>query len=196
MITCHKDGHHFSDDAFKCILLNENVWILFKISLKFVPYCPINDIPALVQIMAPCRLGDKPLSESVMVRFPTYICVTRPQWVKAPIITSPGNGSSPLRCQAILWPSTDLLSVNCTLRHKFHWNPNLIFFSRTCMLKCGLQNVSHFVQVSCVTLYCVNSLRPSDAIWRHRYGSTLDQVDGLLPDGTKPLPEPMLTYHQ
>ena len=30
----------------------------------------------------------------------------------------------------------------------------------------------------------VNSLRPSDAIWRHRSWSALDQV--LLPDGTKP----------
>ena len=28
---------HFSDDIFKCIFLNENVWIAIKISLKFVP---------------------------------------------------------------------------------------------------------------------------------------------------------------
>ena len=27
-------------------------------------------------------LGDKPLSEPMMVRLPTHICVTRPQWVK------------------------------------------------------------------------------------------------------------------
>ena len=37
---------------FKCIFLNENVWILIKISLKFLPKCPINNIPSLVQIMA------------------------------------------------------------------------------------------------------------------------------------------------
>ena len=37
---------------FKCIFLNENVLILIKISLKFVPKGPINSIPALVQIMA------------------------------------------------------------------------------------------------------------------------------------------------
>ena len=30
-------GRHFSDDIFKCIFLNENVWISIKISLKFVP---------------------------------------------------------------------------------------------------------------------------------------------------------------
>ena len=34
-------------------------------------------------------------------------------------------------------------------------------------------------------------------ICRHRSGSTLVEVgNGLLPDGTKPLPEPMLTDHQ
>ena len=35
----------------KCIFLNGNIWILFKISLKFVPKIPINKIPGLVQIM-------------------------------------------------------------------------------------------------------------------------------------------------
>ena len=49
--------------------------------LKFVPKGPINNIPALVQIMAWRRPGDKPLSEPMMVRLPTHICVTRPQWV-------------------------------------------------------------------------------------------------------------------
>ena len=73
---------HVADDIFKCIFLNENVWIPIKISLKFVPKGPINNIPALVQIMAWCHSGDKPLSEPMMVNLPTHICVTRPQWVK------------------------------------------------------------------------------------------------------------------
>ena len=34
---------------FKCIFLNENVGILLKISLGFVPKVGINNIPALVQ---------------------------------------------------------------------------------------------------------------------------------------------------
>ena len=42
----------------------------------------------------------------------------------------------------------------------------------------------------------LNSLWPSDAIWRQRSGSTLAQVMACCPDGTKPLPEPMLTDHQ
>ena len=71
--------HHFADDTFKHIFLNENVRILIKISQKFVPKGPINNIPALVQIMAWRRPGDKPLSGPMLVRFLTHICVTRPE---------------------------------------------------------------------------------------------------------------------
>ena len=72
----------FADDIFKSIFLNENEWISPRISLKFVPKVRINNIPALVQIMAWRRSGDKPLSEPMMVSLLTHICVTRPQWVK------------------------------------------------------------------------------------------------------------------
>ena len=74
--------HRLADDTFKRIFLNENVWKSIKISLKFVPKGPINNIPALVQIMAWRRSGDKPLSEPMMVSLLTHICVTRPQCVK------------------------------------------------------------------------------------------------------------------
>ena len=75
-------GGHFPDDIFKCFFLFENVWIGIKISLKFVPKVRINKIPALVQIMAWCRIGDMPLSEPIMVNLLTHICVARPQWFK------------------------------------------------------------------------------------------------------------------
>ena len=77
-----QNGRHFADDIFKCIFLNENVWIPIKIWMKFLPKGPINNIPALVQIMAWRRPGDKPLSEPMMVSLTMHICVTRPQWVK------------------------------------------------------------------------------------------------------------------
>ena len=64
-----EDVRHFPDGIFKCILFNENVWILIKISLKFVPKGPINNIPTLVQIMTWRRTGDKPLSEPMMTQF-------------------------------------------------------------------------------------------------------------------------------
>ena len=79
-----QDGRHFADNIFQCIFLNENVSILIKISLNFVPRGPVNNIPALVQIMAWCWPGDKPLSESVMVSLLMHVCIIRPQFkVKA-----------------------------------------------------------------------------------------------------------------
>ena len=76
-----QNGRHFADDTFNHIFVNENVRISIKFSLKFVPKGPINNIPALVQIMAWRRPGAKPLSETVMVSLLTHICLTRHQWV-------------------------------------------------------------------------------------------------------------------
>ena len=64
-----QNGRHFADDDFRCILVSEKFCILIKISLKCVPKGPIDNIPALVQIMAWCRIGDKPLSEPMLMQF-------------------------------------------------------------------------------------------------------------------------------
>ena len=78
-----QNGHRFGEDILKCIFLNENMWISITISLKFVPNGPINNVPALFQIMAWRRPGDKPLSEPMMVNLLTHICVTLSHWVKS-----------------------------------------------------------------------------------------------------------------
>ena len=67
-----QNGHHFPD-IFKCIFLNENVWISIKISLKFFPKGPIDNILSLVQMMACCQPGGKPLSEPMMFNLLTHI---------------------------------------------------------------------------------------------------------------------------
>ena len=43
-----QNGGHFTDDIFKCIFANEKFYILIKISLNFVPKCPIDNIPAVL----------------------------------------------------------------------------------------------------------------------------------------------------
>ena len=58
-----------ADDNFKCIFLNENDRILIRISLKFVARSPIDDKPALVQVMAWRRTGDKSLPEQMLIQF-------------------------------------------------------------------------------------------------------------------------------
>ena len=78
-----QNGRHFTDDTLKLIFLNENVKNSTNISLKFVPKGPINNIPALVEIMACRRSGDKPLCAPMAVSLLMHICVTRPQWVNS-----------------------------------------------------------------------------------------------------------------
>ena len=56
-------GRQFRSDVFKCIFVNENVWIVLKMSLTFAPEVRINNIPALVHIMAWRRLGDHYLKQ-------------------------------------------------------------------------------------------------------------------------------------
>ena len=103
-LRLRQHGRHFVDDIFKCIFMNENVWFPIKISLKFVPKGLINYIPALVQIMAWRRPGDKPLSEPMMVRSPPHICVARPQWViQSLFLLSSKLLQITLCCSAELW---------------------------------------------------------------------------------------------
>ena len=58
-----------SDDNLKCNFLNENDRIPIRISLKFYPRSPIDNNPALVQVMAWRRTGAKPLPESKLIQY-------------------------------------------------------------------------------------------------------------------------------
>ena len=75
-----QNGLNFTDDMFKWIFLNGNIWMSNRMSLELFPRGAINIIPTLVQIMAWCRPGDELLSEPMMVRWPAHIWVIRPQW--------------------------------------------------------------------------------------------------------------------
>ena len=58
-----------TDDIFNCIFLNENGRIPIHISLKYAPRSAIDNKPALVQVMAWHRTGDKPLPGKVIAQF-------------------------------------------------------------------------------------------------------------------------------
>ena len=51
---------NLTDNTFEWIFLDENDRILIEISLKFVTRNPIDNKPALVQVMARRWTGDKP----------------------------------------------------------------------------------------------------------------------------------------
>ena len=62
-------GTILADDILKCFFMNEKFCILIWISLKFVPKGPIDNIPALIQIMAWHLSDNKPLSEPMLAQF-------------------------------------------------------------------------------------------------------------------------------
>ena len=64
-LRSRQSGRYFPDDIFKCIFLNENM-SFDKDFTQFCFYGWINNIPALVWIMAWHQQGDKPLSEPMM----------------------------------------------------------------------------------------------------------------------------------
>ena len=72
----------FSRHFFKCISLNEFLYILIEIVMKFVTNGPLN-IPALMQITAWRRPGDKRLFEPMAVSIPTHTCVNYSQMSSA-----------------------------------------------------------------------------------------------------------------
>ena len=71
-------GHDKMVAIFQTTFLEAFSWLKmykfrFKISLKFVPQVRIDNIPALVQIMAWRQPGKKPLSKPMMVSLLTHI---------------------------------------------------------------------------------------------------------------------------
>ena len=73
-----QEGRHFTDNILKCIFLNE----MYEFPLKFHWGLFLRvQLTILQRIMSWSRPGDKPLSESLIGRLVTHICVTRPQWV-------------------------------------------------------------------------------------------------------------------
>ena len=182
LLRPRQNGRHFADDTLNRIFLNENVRISIKISLKFAPKGPFNNIPALVQIKAWRRPGDKPLSEPMMVRLPTHICVTRPQWVNSLWLSGD-------IWHQISW-STLVQLMACHMFHAKQLPEPMLTYSQLDHLKVKFESKykTLFMEDNAfgkgaskmVTILSqpqsVNSLRPSDAIWWHRSESTLAQV--------------------
>ena len=104
-----RNGQHFADDISKHIFINENIWILINVSLPLVPKGPVNNIPALVQIMAWRLPGNKPLSESMVISLLMHICFTRPQYVN--LLT---YGKLIKLFKGLIWKDI-FASISCTL---------------------------------------------------------------------------------
>ena len=60
-----QNGHHFADNIFKYTLIKK-VRILIKISLKLFSSGQFNNKPAVIEIIAWCLTGIKPLFEPIL----------------------------------------------------------------------------------------------------------------------------------
>ena len=115
-LRSRRNRHHFADDIFKCIFLNENVSISIKISLKFIPNNPINNIPALGQIMAWRWPRDKPLSEPMIT-----IVLTRMHHFNntRSFLTDRSWSQPPTISHTVVWWTVVVTDVLFTIRSKF-----------------------------------------------------------------------------
>ena len=128
--------------------MNEKLFF-FQISLKFVPKGRIDNNTALVQIMAWCRIGHKPLSEPMLTWFTD-------KYMRHLLVENQVCHSLYSWCRSIL-----LISF----RVSFHRN------------QCQWSNPEEYVLIN--QLYLPGTLKPlwsSDSIWRHKSGSRLAQI--------------------
>ena len=68
-LPLYKMAAILADDNFKCIFSTENDRILIHIALKFVPRSPIDNKPAMVEVMAWHQRGNKPIPEPMLTQF-------------------------------------------------------------------------------------------------------------------------------
>ena len=165
-----QNGRYNADDIFQCIFLKENVWIPTKISLRFVLKGPINNIPALVQIMAWRRPGDKPLSQPMMVSLLTHICVTRPQWVNLG-----DTAMRSVRYMYIFWPLVPSRGIYS--HYYYYFDPGVILvhswfiaWTATVSHRTAVPHSSYHLlgmfewSLSLHSCVCIKTLRPSKMV--------------------------------
>ena len=162
------------------MFLNENIRISTKNSLKFVPKGLINNIPALVLIMAWRRPGDKLLSELMLLRSLTHICVTRPRWVNSYIVKE-------------LWNTIWIYQWHCEILWYLH-----CFMA--CLTDAGINKMAGILQTKFSNVILTEKFyillkfywSLSLGVWLTIGG--IGSGFGLMPSGNKPISEPVLTW--
>ena len=155
-----------------------------KISLKFVPKGSISNIPALVQIMAWRRLGDKPLYEPMLACSPTQICVSRPQWVN--------NGVT-----AVLHIAIDIYTFSIISLHWHDWGGACSWIPSPWKTSTHLSQYSQIAITMAVDSQATQILIPISLNFVSEgpinKKPTLVQIMAWRQTGDKPLSEPMMT---
>ena len=102
----------FTRRHFQMDLLKWKCIISTKISLKFVPNSPINNISALAQMIAWCPPGNKSLCEPMMVCLLAHIYVTRLQWIETKSLSLRNILLMPMRAYFVEYYSQTIETKN------------------------------------------------------------------------------------
>ena len=102
--------------------------------LKLIKNGPIDNIPALVQIMAWCLPGDKSLSEPMIVSLLSHTYVTGPhtdsnQYWPSREVTIPNLNAVSLKIwiwQTIHIPLTQI-TVSCLIHQQYRWDRYIVY---------------------------------------------------------------------
>ena len=181
-------------------IFNEKFCILIKISLKFVPKSPIYNKPTSLEIMAWRRIGDKPLSEPKLTRFPEHRCGTTGGWAKVclevPGVEVPYQGIC--RCEFLLnlWYNRqwhDLLIWTAVMLWNGHPVLHMCFPSQRPLVTylaykydviLMTLRLSHTLRIlTCeieMVRYVARTLQPCDNWWTHR-GRVLHWISAIWP---------------
>ena len=101
--------------------------IVVKISPRFVPKGPTNNIPALVKIMAWRRPGDKPLSEPVIGPVTANVSESRIRIQQFPSLYNKMDlKMSPVKMSVIVYWPRCINNGKLTSGSWFHWNGNVV----------------------------------------------------------------------
>ena len=168
-LTPGKLQFNFRKVIFKLTSVNGGWGISYEIALKWMPQDLTDDESTLVQVMDWCRQAKSHYMSQSWPRSMSPNGVTRPQWVN---ITHWGLSQLADILQAVFWHAVSWqICWYIVFCFKFHWR-----------LFQGTSN-SPLVQV---LVWCNCGVV---------IGVNIGSGNSLLPDGTKPLPKPMLTCH-
>ena len=113
-----QNGHHFTDDTFKLIFLNNVYYVFIKISLKYFP----GVVLSICQHWFRWWLGTQRATSHYLNQYwpnlLTHICFTRPQWVKS---LSPGQNWMVAILHTIFSDEFSSTKMN-EFPWKFHWS--------------------------------------------------------------------------
>ena len=106
----------------------------FRLRFHWSFFFQINNIPAMVQIMAWHWPEDKLLSEPMMVSLLTHICITRPLWVNSlwpnDAIWQHGSMSTLVQVMACCLTAPSRYLNQCWLISKVQWHSSDSNFRR------------------------------------------------------------------